>query len=130
IENYTADIDYSIEHLESSGANPYLPRKQWKAILRDHALSDMFEGTTIAKTAPSKPVMDQTNWRRAWRAASEAIICAFPHRRGELDRYENHIQRLFESHIESTHSNIIRYDRAVRTIIGNRKDLLYDDYDR
>ncbi|THV04792.1 hypothetical protein K435DRAFT_961790 [Dendrothele bispora CBS 962.96] len=156
VENYTADIDYSIEHLESSGANPYLPRKQWKAILRDQyvelsevlaaitesyhsgdtqrpagsALSDMFEGTTIAKTAPSKPVMDQTNWRRAWRAASEAIICAFPHRRGELDRYENHIQRLFESHIESTHSNIIRYDRAVRTIIGNRKDLLYDDYDR
>ncbi|THU75781.1 hypothetical protein K435DRAFT_594046, partial [Dendrothele bispora CBS 962.96] len=108
--NYSADLDYSIEHLESSGTNPYLPRKQWKSILQDRYV-ELTE--VLAALAPSKPVMDQVNWRRAWRATSEAILCAFPDRRKELDRYENHIQRLFESHVESTHPNIIRYDRAV-----------------
>ncbi|THU76079.1 hypothetical protein K435DRAFT_879754 [Dendrothele bispora CBS 962.96] len=153
VENYSADVDSSIEHLESSGTNPYLPRKQWKFVLRDQyvelsevlaavtsyhsgdvqrgngsALSDALEGTTLAKPAASKPVLDQVNWRRAWRAVYNAILFAFPNRRKELDRYEDHIQKLFDGHVESNHSNILRYDRAVRAIIGSRRDLLYDDY--
>ncbi|KAJ3816747.1 hypothetical protein F5880DRAFT_1440752, partial [Lentinula raphanica] len=56
-----------------------------------------------------------------------AIAFAFPNRREELNSYSLHIHRLFEDYHSSMHPNVLLYDKAVRQLIGTRRDLLFDE---
>ncbi|KAJ3807913.1 hypothetical protein F5876DRAFT_79246 [Lentinula aff. lateritia] len=102
IENFKLDIDEAIKSIKQSGVNPIFPKKLWKSVLRNeyvelaevHALvatyhhpeapqptSNKFakalELSTLAKLAPTKAIVDQTTWCRAWRATADAISFAF-----------------------------------------------------
>ncbi|KAH7869239.1 uncharacterized protein C8R40DRAFT_1059897, partial [Lentinula edodes] len=156
IENFKLDLDETIESIEQSGVNPIFPKRLWKSVLRDeyiepaevHALvatyhhpeaprpasnkfADALELSTLAKPAPTKAIIDQTTWRRAWRATADAISFAFTNRRTELIAYEEHIGRLFDvdDNLTSFHRNIINYDKAVRQLIGSRRDILFNEFE-
>lgn len=154
IENYGADLEAAIDSIERSGLNPIFPRKLWKSVLRDQYIdltevlpvvsayhntdpqrsssnpfSEALESTTLTKPVPTKAIVDQVTWRRAWQATADAIIFAFATRRRELNQYEQHIQRLFDDNLTSFHRNIIQYDKAVRQLIASRRDILFDEVD-
>ncbi|KAJ3851452.1 hypothetical protein EV368DRAFT_43117 [Lentinula lateritia] len=149
IENFKLDLDEAIESIEQSGVNPIFPKRLWKSVLRDeyielaevHALvstyhhpeaprpasnkfADALELSTLVKPTPTKAIIDQITWRRAWRATADAISFAFTNRRSELVAYEEHIGRLFDDNLTSFHRNILNYDKAVRQLIGSRRDIL------
>ncbi|KAE9400622.1 hypothetical protein BT96DRAFT_745646, partial [Gymnopus androsaceus JB14] len=127
--NYKLDLDGAIDSIEQSGGNPIWPKKLWKPILRDEyiKLSEVLALTTLAKPAPSKAIVDEVTWRRAWHATKDAISFAFAERDKELDAYEKHIQHLFDDNHSSSHRNVLQYDRAVRQLIGSRRDILFND---
>ncbi|KAJ3792001.1 hypothetical protein GGU11DRAFT_694032, partial [Lentinula aff. detonsa] len=154
-EVYTSDLDQSIEDIRKSGKNPVFPRKLWKAVLKDeyvelsevlpfvsslhitdlsraptNRFAEALENTTIAKAAPHKAIVDEVTWRKAWYATAEAITFAFPRRKKELEKYEQHIRGFFDDVIPSLHGNVIRYDKALRQLVGSRCDILYDEFDR
>ncbi|KAJ3874547.1 hypothetical protein F5051DRAFT_335578, partial [Lentinula edodes] len=153
-ENFKLDLNDAIKSIEQSGINPIFPKKLWKSVLRDeyielsevHALvaayhnpeaprlasnkfAEALESSTFAKPAPTKAITDQNTWCRAWRATTDAISFAFADRRTELTAYEEHIGRLFDDNLASFHHNIINYDKAVRQLIGSRRDILFDEFD-
>lgn len=80
------------------------------------------EGTTIAKPTATKAVTNRTTWLQAWYTYKEAVCFIFGDRRAEL-----HIQRLFNNYQPHLHANIIRYNKAVRQLIGSRRDILLDE---
>ncbi|KIK61191.1 hypothetical protein GYMLUDRAFT_166782, partial [Collybiopsis luxurians FD-317 M1] len=156
VDNYSADLDVAIKSIEKSSCNPSFPRKLWRAVLEDqyielnevnalvstlqvhdagrtsvpNALADALELTTLAKRAPSKEITGERAWRWAWQLAAEAITFAFPFRRKELIEYEQHIMGLFNTQHVSVHKNILQYDKAIRQLMGSRRDLLYDDFEQ
>ncbi|KAF5363094.1 hypothetical protein D9757_012025 [Collybiopsis confluens] len=153
VQNHAADLDAAIESIESSTTNPMFPRKWWKAVLKDeyveltevlalvsayhnpdtgrsvsNEFAEALQLTTLAKPPASKSITGRVEWQQAWRATAQAIQFVFPDRKRELERYEDHIQNLFDDSRESSYGNILRYDRAVRQLMGTRRDLLYNDY--
>ncbi|KAE9393846.1 hypothetical protein BT96DRAFT_828537, partial [Gymnopus androsaceus JB14] len=154
VENYKLDLDTALDSVEQSGLNPWFPKKLWKAVLKDeyvelsevlamattqhkpdtsrsvsNAFAEALESTNLIKPTPSKAIVDQVTWRRAWQGTADAINFAFADRGKELNRYEQHIQRQFDDNRPSFHQNVIQYDRAVRLLIGSRRDLLFDDFE-
>ncbi|KAJ3851885.1 hypothetical protein EV368DRAFT_22523, partial [Lentinula lateritia] len=113
IENFKLDIDEAIKSIKQSGVNPIFPKKLWKSFAKALELS------TLAKLAPTKAIVDQTTWCRAWRATADAISFAFTNCRAELIAYEEHIGRLFDDNLASFHWNVINYDKAVHQLIGS-----------
>ncbi|KAE9404315.1 hypothetical protein BT96DRAFT_813719, partial [Gymnopus androsaceus JB14] len=152
IENYKLDLDTAVDSIEQSGLNPPFPKKLWKPVLRDEYIeltevltmvtayhntdtsrmvsnpfAETLESTTLAKPTPLKAIIDQVTWRRAWQATSKAVAFAFAGRKEELDRYEDHMQHLFDDYCPPFHQNVIQYDRAIRQLIGSRRDILFDN---
>lgn len=152
IENHKCDLESAIDSIERGGGNPIWPRKLWKPILRDEyvdlaevlavildydgqdsthtassAFAEALEGTTIAKPTATKAITNRTTWLQAWYTYKEAVCFIFGDRRPELQAYELHVQRLFNNYQPQLHANIIRYDRAVRQLIGSRRDILFDE---
>ncbi|KAE9400874.1 hypothetical protein BT96DRAFT_938332 [Gymnopus androsaceus JB14] len=121
VKNHKLDLDTAFDSIEQSGLNPLFPKKLWKSVLRDEYIElsestrHALESTTLVKPAPSKAIVDQVTWRRAWQETTNAINFAFADREKELNRYEQHIQRLFDDNRSNFHQNIIQYDRAVAT---------------
>ncbi|GAW08474.1 protein [Lentinula edodes] len=153
VENFRLNLGNAIESIEQSGVNPIFPKKLWKSVLRDeyielsevHALgatdyvpkapqpaSNKFaalKSSTFAKPASTKAITDQASWRRAWRATADAISFAFADRCNELSAYEEHVGRLSDDNLPSFHHNVINYDKAVRQLIGSRRDILFDEFE-
>ncbi|KAJ3859604.1 hypothetical protein EV359DRAFT_7658, partial [Lentinula novae-zelandiae] len=153
VENFRLNLGNAIESIEQSGINPIFPKKLWKSVLRDeyielsevHALGATYhvpeaprpaskkfaalKSSTLAKPASTKAITDQASWRRAWRATADAISFAFADRRSELIAYEEHVGRLFDDTLPNFHHNVINYDKAVRQLIGSRRDILFDEFE-
>ncbi|KIK61196.1 hypothetical protein GYMLUDRAFT_43273 [Collybiopsis luxurians FD-317 M1] len=135
VQNYSVNIDAAIENIEASCCNPIFPRELWKTVLKDEyveltevfALVSAYHSTDASR--PVKEIQNEVDWRCAWRATADATAFAFPGRKRELEKYEKHIQGLFDNHIEGVHRNILLYDRALRVFIGLRSGILYDDFD-
>lgn len=102
IENYKLDLDSAIDSIEQSGGNPIWPKKLWKPILRDeyielsevlaivsayhipdtaqavsNSFADALESTTLAKPTPSKAIVDENTWHRAWHTTKDTISFTF-----------------------------------------------------
>ncbi|KAE9406671.1 hypothetical protein BT96DRAFT_794739, partial [Gymnopus androsaceus JB14] len=124
IENHKRDLDGAIDNIESSGGNPIWPRKLWKPILRDEYI-DFTE--VLAVVLDYDAITNRVTWLQAWYTYKEAVCFVFGSRRRELQAYELHIQRLFNNFQPNVHPSIIKYDKAVRQLIGSRRDILLDE---
>jgi hypothetical protein len=71
--------------------------------------------------AVSKRVTTQAAWLVAWNRASRAILFAFPHRKAELDAYQEYICSQFGTNEEYCHSQVIRFDKAVRNRVASTR---------
>ncbi|KAJ3908533.1 hypothetical protein F5879DRAFT_783867, partial [Lentinula edodes] len=132
VENFRLNLGNAIESIEQSGVNPIFPKKLWKSVLPPQPASNKFaalKSSTFAKPASTKAITDQASWRRAWRATADAISFAFADRCNELSAYEEHVGRLFDDNLPSFHHNVINYDKAVRQLIGSRRDILFDEFE-
>jgi hypothetical protein len=75
----------------------------------------------------SKRITSQSAWISAWNRASRAIRFAFPHRSDEVNAYGEYISLKFDQMLESSHSRVIRFDKAVRNrVASSRKHELSD----
>ncbi|KAJ3846156.1 hypothetical protein EV368DRAFT_53173, partial [Lentinula lateritia] len=133
IENFKLDLDKAIKSIEQSGVNPIFPKRLWKSVLRDEYIeltefADALELSTLVKPTPTKAIIDQSTWHRAWRATVDAISFAFTNWRSKLVAYEEHIGQLFDDNLTSFHRNILNYDKAVRQLIGSRCDILFNEF--
>ncbi|KAJ3503737.1 hypothetical protein NLJ89_g8304 [Agrocybe chaxingu] len=77
-----------------------------------------------------RQVRNGSDWSAAFRKAKRAIIFLFPHRREELDKYEEHIKDLFAAKQDSAHGRVILFDASVRNLVGGGQNTLLTDYDR
>ncbi|KAE9403883.1 hypothetical protein BT96DRAFT_814294, partial [Gymnopus androsaceus JB14] len=152
IENHKRDLDGALDSIERGGGNPIWPRKLWKPVLRDeyidlaevlavildydgqdstqtasNSFADALKGTTLAKPTATRAVTNRVTWLQAWYTYKEAVCHVFHDRRTEFQTYELHIQRLFNNYQPHVHASIIRYDKAVRQLIGSRRDILLDE---
>ncbi|KAJ3831735.1 hypothetical protein F5878DRAFT_549153, partial [Lentinula raphanica] len=152
IKNYKKNIYGAVESIEQCGNVPPFPSKLWRTILRDeyidlaevhamvaarhnpiavappaNAFAEALQFTSFARPADTKAITDMFAWTRAWLATANAVAFAFPNRREELNSYTLHIHQLFEDYHPSMHGSILLYDRAVRQLIGTRRDLLFDE---
>jgi hypothetical protein len=71
--------------------------------------------------AVSKQVTTQAAWIVAWNRASHATQFTFPHRKAELDSYQEYICCQFGTNEEHCHSRVIRFDKAVRNRVASTR---------
>ncbi|KAE9390666.1 hypothetical protein BT96DRAFT_756955, partial [Gymnopus androsaceus JB14] len=95
-----------------------------------NAFAEALEGTTLAKPTATRAITNRVTWLQAWYTYKEAVCFVYGSRRRELQAYELHIQRLFNNFQPSVHPSIIKYDKAVRQLIGSRRDILLDEVNR
>jgi hypothetical protein len=146
VQNYTADLKHTLWSLQSSRCLPPFPNAEWKHVLSGTAvnLDAFFSGlfstladdrttTTIGGfdlsvggEKPSKLVQTHGDWTIAWNSTSAAILCAFPHRAFEIQRYSKYILQFFGAFPHS-HSKVINLDKAIRRYTGEVKHIELSD---
>lgn len=148
LENISLDIKTAKASLLLTPHLPQFPDSEWNNLLHgraidlDHVLAGMYSinhderrterlgqlEVVIGGTKPARVVETHGQWVIAWGQLVEATLVVFPHRAAELSDYGKHVNQLFSSFAEGLHGNVIKYDRAVRIHIGQRRDLSLTDY--
>ncbi|KIY52474.1 hypothetical protein FISHEDRAFT_35332, partial [Fistulina hepatica ATCC 64428] len=128
---------------------PQFPESQWTKLLSggtadfDQVLSGQYASADVERTterigglefsfvstAPTKRVTTFGDWTTAFDSFAEAFTFIFPHRGDELRRYADHIKSFFKARPESEHRGVIAYDSAVRTRVGQRRNILHTDFE-
>ncbi|KAF9071394.1 hypothetical protein BDP27DRAFT_1419184 [Rhodocollybia butyracea] len=147
VENHTRDINECVRLVTNKGKLPNFPRDLWKAILLDtfvefeYILADEFSTTATEDiitengvTIPTRinktkiPVNTAHDWHAVWRIYARAVTTIFPTRKFELEKYDQHMFKLFRATPIPIHHRIFAYDRAVRRLIGQKRNVLFDEF--
>ncbi|VDC02998.1 unnamed protein product [Peniophora sp. CBMAI 1063] len=141
--NYLADLAAARIELFLDPDTPPLPEQLWNNILRNQYvdLDSIFTGyyatngdargteklgdfeVVSQSSKPSRRVTTQSDWILAFELYREAVVHAYPHRRGELSTYQRYVSRLFAA-TPGYPERVISFDRAVRTRSGRDSSLL------
>ena len=78
--------------------------------------------------AVSKRITTQSAWIVAWTRAARALRFAFPHRKAELDAYQEYICCQFGTNEEHCHSRVIRFDKAIRNRVASSRRYELSDF--
>ncbi|KAJ8593277.1 hypothetical protein M405DRAFT_731675, partial [Rhizopogon salebrosus TDB-379] len=78
--------------------------------------------------AVSKRISTQSAWIVAWNRTARALLFAFPHRKSELEAYQEYICSLFGTNEEHSHSRVIRFDKAVRNRVASTRRYELSDF--
>jgi hypothetical protein len=78
--------------------------------------------------AVSKRITTQSAWIVAWTRAARALRFAFPHRKAELDAYQEYICCQFGTNEENCHSRAIRFDKAIRNRVASSRRYELSDF--
>lgn len=126
---------------------PQFPHSEWSNILAgsmvnlDHVLSGMHAVSSdnreveliggiqlkYGAAEAAKKVRNSGDWSQAFRVYTKAVSFVFPHRKEELEDYSEQVAALFAVVTEANHAIIINYDKAVRTRVGDVRNLLLTD---
>ncbi|KAG2747703.1 hypothetical protein P692DRAFT_20737324, partial [Suillus brevipes Sb2] len=82
----------------------------------------------VSETA-TKKITTQGQWNAAWNKAARALKFAFPFRQAELDAYSEQINEQFDQQLEGSHGRVLRYDKAVRSRVGNSRRYELSDFE-
>lgn len=83
----------------------------------------------ISSVDRSKTLKTADDWYFAWRKSLQATVLVFPHRRDELEKYTECIQRLFHATIPPAHERIFLLDQAIRGRVGGgQSSSLVDEF--
>lgn len=98
-----------------------VPVKENRGRIGDHEIS-------LGFTEPSKKVQTHGDWTIAWNIATNAIVFLFPHRRDELAKYAEFIQREFSARRVEAHYRVLLFDRSIRNEVGGGTRILLTDF--
>ncbi|KIY47447.1 hypothetical protein FISHEDRAFT_74644 [Fistulina hepatica ATCC 64428] len=148
LETISVDLKRAKINLLLSLDVPQFPDSQWTKLLGggavdfDQVLSGLYSAADVERTTervgglelsyvsttPTKRVTTFGDWTTAYDSFAEAFTFVFPHRAEELRAYALHIKAFFKARPISEHSGVIAYDSAVRTRVGQRRNLLHTDF--
>ncbi|CAL1707956.1 unnamed protein product [Somion occarium] len=148
LKQYAIDIKFAKSNLVNSSGAPEFPDAEWTNILSgkpvnlDHVFSGHYSAGQEEKqveklggleisyrpTAPSKRVETFSDWVYAWNRTVSAIAYAFPNRSSELRAYADHILGIFGALATPLHYRVLELDKAIRSRVASRRDLLLTDY--
>ena len=144
---YAQDLKLTKSSILTSPRTPQFPHSEWTSVLTgamvnlDHVLSGMHAisndnreveligGIQLKYGAAeaAKKVKNSGDWSQAFRVYTKAVVFVFPHRKEELEDYAEQVASLFAVVTEVNHPIIINYDKAVRTRVGDVRNLLLTD---
>ena len=124
---------------------PPFPLEQWKNIIQSKPVSldrvlDRFQHDSITNEISErvgaakisfnsepigKGVSCYLDWVTAWDETVVAYTYIWPSRDQELTAYCRHISSLFHSFVPVSHSHVIKYDRAIRTVTAETRSFLF-----
>ncbi|KAE9406672.1 hypothetical protein BT96DRAFT_987228 [Gymnopus androsaceus JB14] len=123
-----------LDNIESSGGNPHLPGSSGNRYSEMRLDPDRFQrfcrgsrGTTLAITNATRAITNRVTWlqpgnlqRKQFVSSSVAVV-------GSSQAYETPSSNGFHNFQPNVHQSIIKYDKAVRQLIGSRRDILLDE---
>ncbi|THH15239.1 hypothetical protein EUX98_g9496 [Antrodiella citrinella] len=149
-ENYTRDIAQCKQLVLAQPCAPELPDVVWDPILKNgyvdlnkiftgyystsgdarqsHKFGDLELYTEQIKT--DRTITQHGHWTIAWTKYVEGVLFTYPHRGWELRTYGEYINNTFAAVRDGEQQKVINYERAVRTMVGRRNDLLLTDFSR
>ncbi|THH27792.1 hypothetical protein EUX98_g6401 [Antrodiella citrinella] len=149
-ENYTRDIAQCKQLVLAQPCAPELPDVVWDPILKNsyvdlnkiftgfystsgdarqsHKLGDLELYTEQIKT--DRTITQHGHWTIAFTKYVEGVLFTYPHRAWELRTYGEYINNTFAAVRDGEQQKVINYERAVRTMVGRRNDLLLTDFSR
>lgn len=149
LELYGVDIKAAKASLLLSLDVPPFPDDQWDLLLRGRAgnldtiFGDMFSTETDKREAvqvggfelssgqpvkPAQTVKNHGQWTIAIKRLKAASIIVMPHLAEVWDSYIEYITGFFAALPERSHHCVILFDKAVRRLVGSRRDILLTDY--
>ncbi|KAF9527840.1 hypothetical protein CPB83DRAFT_767681, partial [Crepidotus variabilis] len=82
----------------------------------------------IGEAEAKRKVETSSEWSSAWRVAAKATSFVFNHCEQELFDYGDYIERLFAAKLPSAHSQVILFDKGVRSDVGGGTSVLLTDF--
>ncbi|KAF8602237.1 hypothetical protein BDV93DRAFT_395417, partial [Ceratobasidium sp. AG-I] len=118
---YAEDLDATKRDLLNTSNLPTLPDSVWKSILRDEYVDlDKIYSTYNSSTesdTPTKHITTSTDWIITFRSYMRGVLVAFPHRRQELESWEELVSSKFRVYSSSSHKRVISLEAAGRRSI-------------
>ncbi|KAJ7171675.1 hypothetical protein C8R43DRAFT_874837 [Mycena crocata] len=148
VEFHSEDLKETVRDLLNTFHAPALPESLWKHVLLDRFVDfdTILTGSfSIDAEEPQQLVLGDSHveikkpklvtkitthgqWINAFRTFEDAVNFAFSGRHNELRAYWGHINDLFSTRNPSLHGRIINYDRAARNFVGQRRDILLNEF--
>ncbi|KIY47678.1 hypothetical protein FISHEDRAFT_44802, partial [Fistulina hepatica ATCC 64428] len=126
LEIINVDLKRAKTNLLLSLDVPQFPESQWTKLLSGSTAD--FDQVLSGLYASADRVTTFGDWTTAFDSFAEAFTFVFRHRSEELRAYANHVKAFFKARPISEHSGVIAYDSAVRTRVGQRRNLLHTDF--
>ncbi|KIY47600.1 hypothetical protein FISHEDRAFT_45027 [Fistulina hepatica ATCC 64428] len=105
---------------------PQFPDSQWARLLVGNATD--FDQVISGIYVSADRVTTSGDWMTAFDSFTDAFLFIFPHSKGEMCHYAEHVKSFFKARPESEHSGVIAYDSTVHTRVGQQCDLLHTDF--
>ncbi|KAJ4486777.1 hypothetical protein C8J55DRAFT_424764, partial [Lentinula edodes] len=148
LANLAREPKYARSTVQSQPDCPIFSNEDWDDIITgkparfDHIFSSMHAttlderqtqkvGEVEFKFGPpvaGKQVSNSGDWQIVFAKYSKALIFIFPHRVEELERYSEHIIRLFGALPEVDHYKVINYDKAIRYRVSQSRQYELTDF--
>ncbi|KAF8595619.1 hypothetical protein BDV93DRAFT_414739, partial [Ceratobasidium sp. AG-I] len=138
VSEYAEDLDATKRDLLNTSNLPALPDSVWKSILKDEYVDldkiystynssvdtrkrseKLAEGLWLQteSDAPTKHISTSTDWIITFRSYMRGVLVAFPHRRQELESWEDLISTKFRVYSSSSHKRVISLEASGRRSI-------------
>ncbi|KAJ3887040.1 hypothetical protein GG344DRAFT_81130 [Lentinula edodes] len=133
LANLAREPKYARSTIQSQPDCPVFSTEDWDDIVNgkparfDHIFSSMHATTLderqtqkvgevkfkFGPPVPGKRINNSGDWQIVFAKYSKALTFVFPHRADELEKYSEHIIRLFGALPELDHDKVINYDKAI-----------------
>lgn len=84
---------------------------------------------SVGSSKPSKVVQTHGDWTITGNATFLAIVCAFPHRAGEMRQYSEYLLQFFRA-FPVSHWKVINLNKAICRYIGEVKHVELSEFGR
>ena len=150
MQNHVLDIKATKLIVLGSKCVPKFPDSEWNNVLAGKAvnLNIVFSGmysTVMDNQAlenigdlelhfraakPAKSVETHGDWVIAWRTVYKAMHFIFPHREGEIDKYNDYITSYFASIHPSAHAKVLNLDKGIRKYVGSVNNVPLNEFNK
>jgi hypothetical protein len=138
VREYAEDLDATKRDLLDTSNLPALPDSVWRSILKDEYVDldkiysiyntsadtrkrseKLAEGLWLQteSDAPTKHITSSADWLITFRTYMRGVLIAFPHRKAELETWEDYVSIKFRAYNAPLHKRVIALEAASRRTI-------------